>query len=141
MKALLGLRNDGAELARLADFAEEFARCHGLPEAARSRLQIILEELFTNAVNYGYPERVPAAGRIEVGLTLTKGRIEIHFSDDGRPFDPLSHTPPDLDQVPADRPLGGLGLHLLRSFVAKANYRRNHGRNHLTLILDLPRPG
>ena len=141
MKASLGLRSDGAELARLVDFAEEFARCHGLPEAARARLLIILEELFTNAVNYGYPARVAAAGRIEVGLALTKERLEIRFSDDGRPFDPLSHTPPDLDRMPADRPVGGLGLHLLRSFVDKANYRRDHGRNHLTLILSIPRPG
>src|SRR5271167_776995 len=141
MKASLGLRSDGAELVRLVGFAEEFARCHSLPETERARLLVILEELFTNAVNYGYPEGAAATGRIEIGLAVKKGRLEIHFSDDGRPFDPLSHTPPDLDRVPADRPLGGLGLHLLRSLVDKAHYRRNHSRNHLTLIMSIPRPG
>jgi anti-sigma regulatory factor (Ser/Thr protein kinase) len=137
MKASLGLRSDGAELGRLVGFAEEFAQCHGLPEAERARLLVILEELFTNAVNYGYPEGAAATGRIEIGLAVKKGRLEIHFSDDGRPFDPLSHTPPDLDRAAADRPLGGLGLHLLRSFVDDARYRRDRGRNHLALIRNL----
>ncbi len=84
---------------------------------------------------------IPRAPRLRVGsrlrLAVKKGRLEIHFSDDGRPFDPLSHTPPDLDRVPADRPLGGLGLHLLRSFVDDARYRRYRGRNRLALIRNL----
>jgi anti-sigma regulatory factor (Ser/Thr protein kinase) len=137
MKVSLCLRSDGAELGRLVGFAEEFAQCHGLREAERARLLVILEELFTNAVNYGYPEGAAVTGRIEIGLAVKKGRLEIHFSDDGRPFDPLSHTPPDLDRVAADRPLGGLGLHLLRSFVDDARYRRDRGRNRLALIRNL----
>jgi anti-sigma regulatory factor (Ser/Thr protein kinase) len=137
MKVSLCLRSDGAELGRLVGFAEEFAQCHGLREAERARLLVILEELFTNAVNYGYPYGAAVTGRIEIGLAVKKGRLEIHFSDDGRPFDPLSHTPPDLDRVPADRPLGGLGLHLLRSFVDDARYRRDRGRNCLALIRNL----
>jgi serine/threonine-protein kinase RsbW len=137
MKASLGLRSDGAELGRLLGFAEEFARCHSLAEPERARLLVILEELFTNAVNYGYPEGAAAMGRIEIGLAVNKGRLEIHFSDNGRPFDPLSHRPPDLDRVPADRPLGGLGLHLLRSFVDDARYRRARGRNCLALTRNL----
>jgi anti-sigma regulatory factor (Ser/Thr protein kinase) len=137
MKASLGLRSDSAELGRLVGFAEEFAQCHGLPEAERARLLVILEELFTNAVNYGYPKGATTTGRIEIGLAVKKGRLEIHFSDDGRPFDPLSHTPPDLDRAAAERPLGGLGLHLLRSFVDDARYRRARGRNCLALIRNL----
>jgi anti-sigma regulatory factor (Ser/Thr protein kinase) len=132
------LCSDVAEFSHLIEFAEEFARNHRLPEAEQARLLIILEELFTNAVNHGYPGG--PAGRIEVGLAVKKGRLEIHFSDDGRPFDPLSHTPPDLDRVQADRPIGGLGLHLLRSLVDEARYRRARGRNHLALIRNLASP-
>jgi anti-sigma regulatory factor (Ser/Thr protein kinase) len=140
MKASLGLRGDDAELGRLIGFAEEFARCQNLPEAERSRLLIVLEELFTNAIKYGYPEGAAATGRIEVGLAVTKGRLEIHFSDDGRPFDPLSHTSRDLDRDPAERPLGGLGLRLLRSLVDEARYRRDHGRNCIALVRNIAPP-
>lgn len=141
MKASLGLRGDGAELGRLIGFAEEFARSQSLPEAERSRLLIVLEELFTNAVKYGYAEGAAATGRIEVGLAVRRGRLEIHFSDDGRPFDPLSHASPDLGRKPADRPLGGLGLQLLRSLVDEARYRRERGRNCLILVRNLAPPG
>src|SRR5271169_2776030 len=139
MKVSLGLRSDGAELGRLVGFAEEFARNHSLAEAEQARLLVILEELFTNAVNYGYPDGAVATGRIEIGLAVKKGRLEIHFSDDGRPFDPLSHAPPDFDRVAANRPVGGLGLHLLRS-LDDARYRRDRARNHLALIRNLAPP-
>ena len=141
MEALLGLRGDSAELERLTGFAEDFARAQSLPEAERARLLVILEELFTNAVKYGYPDGAAAVGRIEVGLSMTTGRLEISFEDNGRPFDPLSHSPPDLDRAPADRPLGGLGLHLLRSLVDDAHYRRERGRNCLVLVRNLAPSG
>jgi serine/threonine-protein kinase RsbW len=138
MEASLRLRGAEAELGRLADFAEEFACRQRLPDAERARLLIILEELFTNAVRHGYAEGA-AAGRIEVALALEKGRLEINFSDDGRAFDPLAQSLPDLDQPSARRPVGGLGLHLLRALVHEARYRRDAGRNHLMLIRHVAR--
>ncbi len=77
------------------EFAEKFAGRCGLPGAERARLLIILEELFTNAVRYGYPDGA-ADGRIKVALRDQAGRIEIDFSDDGRPFDPLAQSSPRI---------------------------------------------
>ena len=135
------MRGEVAELNRLEAFAEAFSHDCGLAGDERARLLIILEELFTNTVKYGYPEGAAAAGRIEVGLAVTRGRLEIHFSDNGRPFDPLSHTPSGPDRPPAERPLGGLGLQLLRSLVDEARYRRERGRNCLALVRNLGAPG
>jgi len=136
MNAALRLCGVEAELPRLMEFAEKFAGRCGLPGSERARLLIILEELFTNALHYGYPHGA-AQAKIKVALTAQPGRIEIDFSDDGRPFDPLAQSSPQLDQAPADRPEGGLGLHILRSLVDEASYRRTGGRNHLTLIRNL----
>jgi serine/threonine-protein kinase RsbW len=136
MNAALRLCGVEAELPRLMEFAEKFAGRCGLPGSERARLLIILEELFTNALHYGYPHGA-AQAQIKVALTAQPGRIEIDFSDDGRPFDPLAQSSPQLDQAPAGRPEGGLGLHILRSLVDEASYRRNGGRNHLTLIRNL----
>jgi len=140
MKAVLGLRAVEAELPRLVEFAEKFSCRGGLPAPERARLLIVLEELFTNTVRYGYSVGA-SGGRIEVALAATPGRIEIDFSDDGAPFDPLAQGSPDFDRPPADRPVGGLGLHLLRSLVDGARYRREGGRNHLSLVCKLDRPG
>jgi serine/threonine-protein kinase RsbW len=138
MNAVLGLRGVDVEFRRLVEFAEEFARrCH-LPDPERARLLIILEELFTNAVRHGYPDGAQE-GRIEVALAAKPGHIEIAFSDDGEPFDPLTQVSPDFGQPPAERPAGGLGLHILRSLVDEARYRREAGRNHLALVRNLAR--
>jgi anti-sigma regulatory factor (Ser/Thr protein kinase) len=133
---LLSLRNEAAELGRLAAFAEEFARRHALPAQERVRLLLILEELFTNAVVHGY-EGSPSAGHIEVVLSLAAGRLTIEFSDDGRPFEPLSGRLPDLAQPAAVRPIGGLGLHIVRSLAEEAHYVREAGRNRLVLTRRL----
>jgi len=128
----LSLRNDDAELYRLLEFAGEFARRAGLPDEERSRLLIILDELFTNVVKYGYAGK-PEQGHIEVDLSLKDGRLVIEFVDDGIPFDPLTAPPPELDAPLEERQLGGVGLAIVRALVEEAGYRRDGDRNRLTL--------
>ena len=139
MIAQLSLRSDPAEFRRLVSFAEGFARCRGLPSGERARLLTILEELFTNTVEHGYDDVTPS-GEIEVALTLDGERLEIAFSDDGRPFDPLGAPLPNFDLPAAQRQIGGLGLQILRSLTDEAKYLRRDDRNHLTLIRNITRP-
>lgn len=130
--ASLILRNDPTELRRLIAFAEGFAGRHALSTPERARLAIVLEELFTNAVKHGYP--TPGGpGRIEIVLDCVGERLTIEFSDDGEAFDPLKAAAPDLERYAARRPLGGLGLHIVRSLADEAHYRREAGRNRLFL--------
>ena len=131
-RASLELRSDEVALPCLIDFVEDFARRHGLPQIELSRVLLILEELFTNVVKYGRAGEV-AAKTIGVALALKGPELTIEFSDDGPPFDPLLAASPDLDRPVADRPIGGLGLHILRSLVDHAQYRREGDRNHLIL--------
>jgi anti-sigma regulatory factor (Ser/Thr protein kinase) len=140
MKRVLELRASAAALPRLVAFAETFAASCGLPPAEKARLMLILEELFTNTVRYGYPPGV-RRGRIAVALAAGPGRIEIDFSDDGEPFDPLAQPEAGLDRPPAERPPGGLGLHILRALADEAHYRRVEGRNHLAVVRYLPHRG
>jgi anti-sigma regulatory factor (Ser/Thr protein kinase) len=137
MAARLALRNDAAELVRLTEFADAFARGQNLAEEERSRLLVILDELFSNIVAHGY-EGATAAGHIEVTLGVRAGRLIIELIDDGRPFDPLSSVAPDLDLPAQERPIGGLGIAIVRALVDEAGYRREGDRNHLTLGRKLP---
>ena len=133
MKAKITLGAAHAELTRLQAFADEFAQECGLPDDERSRLLVILEELFTNAVTHGHGPH-SADGNITVALGWRTGRLRISFIDDGPPFDPLAFGAPDLDAAGEERPIGGLGIHLVRSLVDQARYRREGGRNHLRLV-------
>src|SRR5215469_16253248 len=125
MTAPITLRNEKSEAIRLAEFARGLARENGLPDGERARLLIILEELFTNAVAYGYAPG--AIGGITVTLQRERCRLVIDFVDDGQPFDPLAFPEPDLDVPKEERAIGGLGIHFVRSFVDEARYNWEHG--------------
>jgi anti-sigma regulatory factor (Ser/Thr protein kinase) len=132
MRARLKLRNDNADLVRLAEFVVEFTSRHKLADEDGARLQIILDELFTNVVKYGY-EGAAAQGHIEVALSLEADRLIIEFVDDGGPFDPLASPAPDLDLPAEERKIGGVGIAIVRALVDEAGYRRDGNRNRLTL--------
>ena len=62
------------------------------------------------------------------------GRVTAEVEDDGRPFDPFADAPtPDLEQSLDERPVGGLGVHLIRSFMEEVGYRREGERNLVSL--------
>ena len=132
-RASITLRAEHAEFTRLQAFADGFAHQYDLPDDERSRLLIILDELFTNAVTHGHRPH-PAGGTIVVALGCRAGRLRISFVDDGQPFDPLAFFGPDLEEATEERGIGGLGIHIVRSLVHQARYRREGDRNHLHLV-------
>jgi anti-sigma regulatory factor (Ser/Thr protein kinase) len=133
MRASIMLRAEHAELTRLQAFVDAFAQECALPDDERSRLLVILEELFINAVTHGHGPH-SAGGSITVALGRGTGRLRISFIDDGPPFDPLAVGAPDLDAAAEERPIGGLGIHIVRALADQARYRREGGRNHLHLV-------
>jgi serine/threonine-protein kinase RsbW len=132
LAALITLPSDHGKLPTLQAFAGEFARGCALPEDEQARLLIILEELFTNVVAHGQWADA-ATSSVTVGLRSKDGWLVIDFIDDGRPFDPLAVGAPDLNAPGEERPIGGLGIHIVRSLVDQARYRRAGQRNHLHL--------
>jgi len=140
MRASITLRGEAAELVRLEAFAEAFARNCALADDERSRLLVILEELFTNVVEHAYEGAQFAAGSVAVTLGWKHGRLTIDFVDDGPPFDPLAHSAPDLDAPPEQRPIGGLGISIVRALVDEARYWREGHRNYLHLVRRLALP-
>jgi anti-sigma regulatory factor (Ser/Thr protein kinase) len=70
---------------------------------------------------------------IAVGLELEDGVLRAEVRDDGRPFDPLTVPPLDLDRGIDERGIGGLGIHVVRSTMDSVDYRREDGRNVLVL--------
>src|SRR5215469_3606093 len=96
MRRSITLRAEHLELTRLQSFADAFARKCDLPDDDRSRLLIILDELFTNAATHGVRSGVPGGGNVTVTLGLRPGRLLMSFVDDGPAFNPLAFHPPDL---------------------------------------------
>lgn len=130
-KIQITLRNDHGELTRLAEELERFLEGHGIGPDVTFKVNLALDELVTNVINYGYDD----GGEHAIGLALTvDGQIlRLVLEDDGKPFNPLDAPPPDLDAQVEDRRVGGLGIHFVRQVMDSVTYRRDAGRNMLTM--------
>ena len=128
---VLSLKNDPAEIARLAPLVAEFCARHGLAEATAAQLTLVLDEAITNIISYAFDDS--GEHEISVRISLAPGALIAELVDDGREFDPLQVAAPDLAAPLAERAVGGLGVHLMRRLMDDIRYRREGARNHLVL--------
>jgi serine/threonine-protein kinase RsbW len=125
------LRGDLAEIRRLAGLVDDFGVRNGVPAVAISQVNLALDELLTNTISYGFDD----AGdhRINIAMSLDGDLLTVELVDDGKPFDPLGSTEPDIAQPVESRPVGGLGVFLVRKLMDRVDYRRVSGKNQVTL--------
>ena len=128
MEARLSLEADASALRQVDEFVTAFVKDRGLAPDEAPRILILLEELLTNLVKYGYPDR-SLPGRVEVILGLSGSRLSIEFIDDGRAFNPIAERVSNLEAPAETRPIGGLGLHIMRSLTEDAHYERRDNLN------------
>lgn len=134
----LTLKNDLAELARLAAAIEARGEARDWPPTWAQRAILSLDELITNVVTYGYPDG--GEHEIHVALTERDDCLEVVMEDDGTPFDPFSEAPePDLEADVDERRVGGLGVHIVKSVMDDVQYERRDGRNRMVLIQRSPK--
>ncbi|WP_413203364.1 ATP-binding protein [Rhodospirillum sp. A1_3_36] len=131
----LTLRNTLEEIPGLLDKVEAFVEgLDGDPRpgpATVQRLGLCLDEAVTNIISYGFPEQ--EQHDITVRLSPNGDEIIAEVIDDGIAHDPLAR--PDPEHLLAsldDRPIGGLGIHLIRKLSRTVAYRHENGKNHLT---------
>lgn len=123
------------ELETITAAVEAFGDAEKWPADLVFRINLVLEELGLNIINYGGTDDL---GEIEITLTSGPESLTIEIVDNGRPFDPLTDAPePDLESSVKDRAVGGLGVYLVRTMMDKLHYRRDGGRNYLTLVKEL----
>lgn len=125
------VHNELAELERLSEFLSEFSKKHCLSEDLSLDLNLALEEIFCNIVKHGYTDE--ERHEIAVALDLNEGMVSLFVEDDGIAFNPLDALAPVLDGPVEKRPIGGLGVHMVRTVMDDVEYRRQGGRNLLVM--------
>jgi anti-sigma regulatory factor (Ser/Thr protein kinase) len=138
-QAQFKLRAEAGAISRVEAFVAAFAAQHGLGNDDRARALIVLEELITNLLKYGYQDRAQP-GAAEVALLMDEGRLTIELIDDGGAFDPFTAPVPDFNRLLEVRPVGGLGLHIVRLLTEGTHYSRINDRNITRLTLHLGAP-
>ena len=105
------------------------------PRALQGRgwpFQVALDEALSNIVHHGLAGREGTA-EIEIEFRLVGAEVEIVLADDAPPFNPLEVAEPDTARSLEERPVGGLGVALVRKLMDVVEYERREGRNQLRL--------
>ena len=123
----LELKVEMEEVRRARAFALSIADNAGLSEREAQNLHLVVEEAVANIVNYS------GATMMELSAWQEDGSLYVSFCDDGMAFDPTQYPEPDLTLPIAMRAIGGLGIHYIRKMTDGMAYRRQEGRNILTV--------
>ena len=125
------LTNDIADVAKLSTFIKDYCAGLGLEGAAVKGIRLALEESVVNVMEYAYPggER----GTLKVMADSDRQELRLTVTDSGIPFDPTAVIEPDTTLGAENRPVGGLGIHLVRRLSDSVHYQRKDGKNILTM--------
>ena len=124
------LKNQLANLAPLVEQIRTAVVDLGLSERDLFCIDLVCDELITNTIKYGYSDT--AEHEITIRLSVQPGEFVIELKDDGHPFNPLNSAPPDTNLALEERPIGGLGIHLLREMMDRCEYQHADGKNCVT---------
>jgi anti-sigma regulatory factor (Ser/Thr protein kinase) len=126
----------------VADRVDQLASEHALPVPALTNMQVVLDEALSNIVLHApaAAQGVTPGATVRVWLTLDETDFAAEIEDDGPPFDPTRAPPPVARGGLAERPIGGLGLHLMHRLCKTMEYRRECGMNRLRLVVPLHAP-
>ncbi len=135
LKRHLTLENEIGQISRLSKFISNIATSRGLDEDLAMNINLAMEEAVTNSIMYAYPEGT--RGEIEVDARVDDDTIEFTIADCGMEFDPTARPEPDINAGAEERPIGGLGIFLVKNIMDSVSYTREKDTNILRLIKKL----
>ena len=128
----LTLRNDVQDVPQLAAFIDEVCETMGFNTSVTMQMNLAMEEAVVNVMNYAYPKG--EQGDIVIEAEEVGDNVRFVIIDGGTPFDPTSEADADTTLSAEERPIGGLGIFLVRQLMDSVSYEYKDGKNRLTLL-------
>ena len=126
------MKNEMSEVGRMRGFFFSVCREHGIDEDTAKSLNLAAEEWVANVINYAYPKGT--RGHVELTAEFSDSKLTLVVKDHGIPFDPTTYEAVNVEAALDDRPIGGLGIHLVKTIMDTMAYQRTpNGYNVLTL--------
>ena len=125
------LQNDVRQIKALNAFTMQVMERLGIDAKIAKQIKLAVEEAVVNVIDYAYPSEM--TGNIDVQATSDGQCLKFVITDNGVAFDPTKEVKADTTLSAEDRPIGGLGILLVRELMNSINYERTNGRNVLTL--------
>ncbi len=129
----LSVPSKAEDLYEVLDFISSCLSRSSPSKEVISQLQLVVEEVFVNISKYAY--QPPGSGDVKITCAVEKEmmKVTLTFEDSGQAFDPLQKPDPDTSEPLDDRKIGGLGIFLVKNHVDGISYRREDGKNILTI--------
>lgn len=121
--------NDGFK--KVSEFVEDKLTELNIPLKVINQMNIAVEEMFTNIVKYAYENK---GGKAIVKISFDSKKLSVELIDNGPEFDPLAKEDPDIDLGVEDRPIGGLGIFMVKKLMDEVTYARVDSTNVVTLV-------
>ena len=131
MRRSIVLPNDVQKVPKLTAFVDAVCEAVGFNSTLTMKMNLAIEEAVVNVMNYAYPRGTK--GDVTIEALSNDVRLKFTIIDSGTPFDPTVHSDVDTTLSAQDRPIGGLGIHLVRNIMDSINYERIDNLNVLTL--------
>ena len=131
MQHSITLTNDIQQVPQLADFVDMVCEEVGMDMAIAIQMNLAMEEAVVNVMDYAYP--AGTVGDVTIEAESDDDQLQFTIIDSGTPFDPTAKEEVDTTLSAEERPIGGLGIHLVRQLMDSINYERIDGKNILTL--------
>ncbi|MCR5238217.1 MAG: ATP-binding protein [Lachnospiraceae bacterium] len=109
-------------------FVDQRLEENDCPMKVQTQIDIAVEEIFVNIASYAYS---PEKGNAEIGVEVSDDPLEvtIRFADSGIPYDPLAKEDPDITLPAEERPIGGLGIYMVKKSMDNVEYEHKDGQN------------
>lgn len=134
MTSTLHIKNNPDQLALLYDFLEQQAGRCGIDTTLLIQIKLAMDEAVTNVIQYAYPN---SEGDIRIDMGCEEGVLKIVVTDNGIRFNPLENQEPDITLSVEERPIGGLGIFLVKQLMTDVRYDRSEGKNILTMTKEI----
>lgn len=135
LRRTLVLPNDIETIPQMSEFVEEVCDELNIDMQLVLKLNLAIEEAVVNVMQYAYPQ--DTQGKVEIEAIGNERRLKVIIRDYGIPFDPTKKERVDITLSAEERPIGGLGIHLVRKIMDSVNYEYTNNMNILTLRKNL----
>ena len=129
------ITNQRDQIDTVRKFFDDYSKENKLTEKTVHDIQMALDELLTNIVNYGYEDT--DEHRIDVRFGINDDALMVEIIDDSKPYNILEQDNPDISLSVEDKPIGGLGIFLIKKLMSNVDYYTKEGKNHLVMTKEL----
>lgn len=126
------IKSQTEKLLEVREFVSRAALGFGFSDEEASKIVLAVDEACTNIIKHAY--QYDPNHDIRISIRMNRGAFEVLIEDEGKSFNPLAITPPDLKQQLKQYRRGGLGVYLMKTLMDEVEYNLTPGKKNVVRL-------